>query len=163
MNLTDEETPDDQREQLREAIRGAFYSLAEEDKGLQTHMVAAYVEYYMAADHDDLSPQQQVGIIGLVHKAIVQMLHINPSSLQMAHAHAYIHALADTYLPDDDEEDEDEDEPDVLLEESADDLAAWADELAQYMQEKQEEGPDGEGDSPTDDAEPDPGGDSEGQ
>jgi hypothetical protein len=133
----DEElTLEEYREQLREGIRGAFYSLAVDDKGLHTHMVAAYVEYYMAADHEPLSPQEQVSIIGIVHTTILKMLHANPSSLQMATAHTIVHALADTYMsPEDDEEDE----PDLLLEESADDLAAWADELNEFLKEQKED------------------------
>ena len=141
------------REQLREAIRGAFYSQAEEDKGLQTHMAASFVEFHMVADHDVLTLVQQLEIIGVVHTTILKMLHANPSSLQMAHAHAYIHALADTYSPD--EEDEDGEESDTLLEEAAPDLAEWSEELAQYMEEMKKEDADGEGDP----SEPDPGSD----
>lgn len=152
-----EDDLDETRENLRDAIRGAFFSLAEDDKGLPTHMVSAYVEYYMVADHDELSPQEQVAIIGLVHTAVLKMLHANPSSLQMAHAHAYVHALADTYMPSDDEDD---DEPDMLLEESADDLAAWADELNEYMKEKEDT--DGKDGPPFEDPGTDQGGDSSG-
>lgn len=146
-----EEDAEETRENLRWAIRGAFDSLAEEDKGLQTHMAASYVEFYMTADHDSLSPQEQVSIIGLVHKTILQLLHANPSSLQMAHAHAYIHALAETYMPEsgDDDDDDEEDQPDMLLEESKEDLDKWAAELAQYMEEK--EAPDGEEGPPAED------------
>lgn len=138
---------DETRENLRDAIRGAFWSLAEEDKGLQTHMVASFVEYHMVADHDMLSPQEQVGVIGVVHTTVLKMLHANPSSLQMAHAHAYIHALAETYMPD---EYEDDDEPDMLLEEAGEDLEAWAAELEQYMKEKKEDS-DGEEGPPAED------------
>ena len=147
---------DDTREQLREAIRGAFYSLAEDDKGLQTHMVAAFVEFHMVADHDMLTVEQQVGIIGVIHSTVLKMLHANPASLQMAHAHAYVHALADTYLPSEDDEDE---ETDGLLEEATDDLAEWASELEQYMNEKKEEEADGEDGPSTEDPGTDPGGD----
>jgi len=145
--IEEEDTLEERREQLRDAIRGAFYSLAEEDKGLPTHMVAAFIEYYMTADHTTLTPQQQVGIIGIAHQAVLKMLHANPASLQMAHAHAYVHTLVDTYIS---EDSEDEEDSDLLLEENAEDLAEWASELEQYMEEQEEkhggEGPAGPSD-----------------
>lgn len=128
--MIDEDDPLDTRESLRDAIRGAFYSLAEEDKGLATHMVAAYVEWHMTADHDLLSDQEQLTILAVMHQTILKMLHASPSSLQMAHAHAYVHALVDTYIASEDSEDE---TPDLLLDEHEDDLDQWADELAEFM------------------------------
>ena len=136
------EDVDDTREELRDAIKGAFFSLAEEDGGLQTHMAASYVEWHMNVDHDQLDVVQQLAILRIVHQTVLKVLHADPSSLQMAHAHAYVHALAETYTEDDD--DSDEEQPDTLLEDNAEDLEAWAAELEEYMREKKEEDSNGE-------------------
>lgn len=155
--MSEEEDVKEARENLREAILGAFYSLAEEDRGLQTHMVAHYVQYYMQADHDPLSVQDQVNIIGIIHQTVLKMLHADPSSLQMAHAHAYVHALVDTYIASGDDSEE---EPDTLLEEHNEDLDQWADELAEFMKEGGNS--DGEDGTPTEDSGPDSTDDSSG-
>jgi len=143
------------REQFRDAIRGAFYSLRDEDGGLQTFMFSAYVQWHLMIDHDDLPEPAQLAILKAVHDTIVKMLHIDPSSLQMAHAHTMVHSLIETYVDNEEEmdEDEEEDEADEMLAGFEADFGEWGKELQQFMEEQKEEpnGSDEEG-PPTQDA-----------